>query len=107
MYPLYEVERGKQRGAVKQFIFVSESEYNSLIAELGPKDGLKKAKKLEYDRIKARRISATPELRRKWSERRKWRRHNEDGLRDRERKLDNVTARRRYHQRKSHLTAAP
>jgi hypothetical protein len=101
MYPLYEVERGKQRGTVKQFIFVSEEEYSSLISDLGPNDGLKKAKKLEYDWIRSRRISATPELRRKWSERRKWRRHNEDGLRDRERKLDSVTARRRYHQRKS------
>jgi hypothetical protein len=107
MYPLYEVERGKQRGTVKQFIFVSESEYNALITALGTKDGLKKAKRLEYDRIKTRRISTTPELRRKWSERRKWRRHNEDGLRDRERKLDNLTARRRYQQRKSYLTAAP
>lgn len=101
MYPLYEIERGKQRGTIKQFIFVSESEYNALIAELGSKAGPRKAKRLEYDRIKARRISTTPELRRKWSERRKWRRHNEDGLRDRERQLDSVTARRRYNQRKS------
>jgi hypothetical protein len=70
MYPLYEIERGKQRGTVKQFIFVPESEYNALIAELGPKDGLRKAKRLEYDRIRSRRISTNPEERAHWSARR-------------------------------------
>jgi len=47
MYPLYEIERGKQRGTVKQFVFAPESEYNALIAELGSKAGLRKAKRLD------------------------------------------------------------
>jgi hypothetical protein len=100
MYPLYEIERGKQRGTVKEFIFVPESEYNALIAELGPKDGLRKAKRLEYDRIRSRRISTNPEERAHWSARRAQRRATNVSLRERERRLDRISAKKRCLQRK-------
>jgi len=100
MYPLYEIERGKQRGTVKQFVFVPESEYNALIAELGSKTGLRKAKRLEYDRIRSRRISTNPEERAHWSARRAQRRATKTGLREREQRLDRISAKKRYLQRK-------
>ena len=100
MYPLYKIERGEQRGTVKQFVFVPESEYGALIAELGPKDGLRKAKRLEYDRIRSRRISTNPEERAHWSARRAHRRATKAGLRERERRLDRISAKKRYLQRK-------
>jgi len=100
MYPLYEIERGKQRGTVKQFVFAPESEYNALIAELGSKAGLRKAKRLEYDRIRSRRISTNPEERTHWSARRTQRRATNAGLRERERRLDRISAKKRYLQRK-------
>ena len=100
MYPLYEIERGKQRGTVKQFVFAPESEYNALIAELGSKAGLRKAKRLEYDRIRSRRISTNPEERAHWSARRAQRRATKTGLREREQRLDRISAKKRYLQRK-------
>jgi len=100
MYPLYEIERGKQRGTVKQFVFAPESEYNALIAELGSKAGLRKAKRLEYDRIRSRRISTNPEERAHWSARRAQRRATKTGLWEREQRLDRISAKKRYLQRK-------
>ena len=77
-YPLYLIEHGKRAG-VHQFIYVTAEEYEKL--------GLEKAKEVEYGRIRAKRISANPEARRKLSERRKHRRNTEPGLRDHELEL--------------------
>jgi len=74
-YPLYLIEHGKRAG-VHEFLFVTETEFQQL--------GEIRSKEVEYGRIRSKRISASPDLKRKFSERRKHRRNTEPGLRARE-----------------------
>jgi hypothetical protein len=50
-FPFYRVERGKQKGTLKEFLFVSRGEYGRVGYEAG--------KRIEYDRIRNRRIAPT------------------------------------------------
>ena len=50
-FPFYRVERGKQKGTLKGFLFVSRGEYDGV--------GYKAAKRIEYDRIRSRRVAIT------------------------------------------------
>jgi hypothetical protein len=74
-YPFYYIHRGPRKG-VHRFEYVSEGEFRLL--------GLRKAKEIEWNRFRARMISADPEERERWTSRRRWRRNNEPGLRRRE-----------------------
>jgi hypothetical protein len=74
-FPFYEISAGKRAG-VHAFRFVTLEEYQ----QLGPEN----SKTVEYDRIRSRRVSTTPELKAKWSARRAYRRRTELGLRERE-----------------------
>jgi hypothetical protein len=91
-FPLYRVERGKQKGTLKEFLFVSRGEYDRV--------GYKAAKRIEYDRIRSRRIATNSTEKARLSARRAERRKNEPGLRERERTLDNAFQRRRRENKK-------
>jgi hypothetical protein len=78
-YPYFIIIQGARRG-VRKFQYVTAEEYRKL--------GLLKSKATEYDRIKTRKIATNPELRRKYSDRRAWRRHNEPGMREHEAKQE-------------------
>jgi hypothetical protein len=78
-YPFYEISSGKRKG-LHQFLFVTESEYRQL--------GESRSKEIEWGRIRSKRISTGPDLKRKFSERRKYRRNTERGLREREVELE-------------------
>jgi hypothetical protein len=86
-YPFYEISSGKRAG-LHQFLFLTEAEYRQI-------NDPQKAKAVEYDRIRAKRISTTPELKAKWSERRTYRRRTVPGLRAREAELERNRRRRR------------
>jgi hypothetical protein len=95
--PFYRVERGKQKGTLKEFLFVSRGEYDRV--------GYKAAKRIEYDRIRSRRIATNSTEKARLSARRAERRKNEPGLRERERTLDNASQhRRRENKKRSTLT---
>jgi hypothetical protein len=78
-YPFYEISAGKRKG-VHQFLYVTETEYRQW--------GEKRAKTIEWERIRSRRISADPEQRAKWTARRAHRRKTVPGLREREVRLE-------------------
>jgi len=78
-WPFYEISSGKRKGTIHQFLFISESEYLQL--------GEQRAEEIELSRIRSRRVSADPELKRKWSQRRAERRRTEPELRSRELEL--------------------
>jgi hypothetical protein len=71
-YPTYFLIGGPRKGW-HTFIYVTEAEYL--------KFGEQRAKIMEADRIRSKRISESPELRAKWSARRAHRRKTEPGLR--------------------------
>jgi hypothetical protein len=75
-FPFYVVLRGKRRGDIRKFEFVTLEEFARL--------GRNKCVELEWNRFRAVMISADPELKAKWSQRRTWRRNNEPGLREKE-----------------------
>jgi hypothetical protein len=72
-FPFYRVERGKQKGTFKKFLFVSRGEYDRV--------GYKAAKRIKYDRIRSRRVATNSNEKAGLSARRVERRKNEPGLR--------------------------
>jgi len=77
-YPFYEISAGKRKG-LHGFLFVTESEFRQ--------SGESRAKEIEYGRIRSKRISASLEAKRKFSERRAYRRKTEPELRAHELEL--------------------
>lgn len=75
-WPFYVIESGRRKGEIRQFLFVSESEYNQL--------GERRSKEIEFSGIRSKRVSGDPSLKAKWSARRSERRKTEHGLRERE-----------------------
>jgi hypothetical protein len=71
-YPTYFLSSGPRKGW-HTFTLVSLEEYERL--------GRDRAVVIEADRIRSKRISENPELKRKWSARRAHRRKTEPGLR--------------------------
>jgi hypothetical protein len=78
-WPFYVINSGSRKGEIRQFLFVTESEFAQL--------GEQRAKKLELSRTRSRRVSADPELKRKWSQRRSEQRRSNPGVRERENEL--------------------
>jgi hypothetical protein len=74
-FPNYTPLAGPRKGQVLTFQYVTLSDYNRLIAEFGPKDGLRRVKMMEFDRAKSARISSDPDLKRKATDYRRAKRH--------------------------------
>jgi hypothetical protein len=85
-YPFYEISSGKRKG-LHQFQFVTEAEFRQL--------GESRAKEIEWGRIRSKRTSSNPEVKRELSERRKHRRNTVPGLREREVEQERERRRRR------------
>jgi hypothetical protein len=85
-YPSYYIEHGKRKG-VHQFQFVTESEFRQW--------GESRAKEMEWGRIRSKRISANPDVKRELNESRKHRRNTVPGLREREVEMERNRRRKR------------
>jgi hypothetical protein len=75
-FPHYQVLSGPRKGDVRKFEYVSEVEFLRL--------GRSKSVELEHNRFRSAIQSIDPAEKAKWTERRRWRRSNEPGLRQRE-----------------------
>jgi len=76
VFPQYVVLSGPRRGDIRRFDYVTQEEFERL--------GRNASVTLEWNRFRARMISADPAEKSKWSQRRKHRRNTELEIRQRE-----------------------